>query len=146
MEATKVAVVTDENRLVMNWRGKTICDISRDFLNTNGATKNTDIEVVLPEEADSFFKTKEVSDIKTEWLNTLGNLNVCSQKGLSERFDSTIGSNSVLMPFGGKYQLTPSDGMAAKVPVLGGETNTATVMTFGYNPDLSSWSQYHGRC
>ena len=144
LEATKVAVVTDENRLVMNWRGKTICDISRDFLNTNGATKNTDIEVVLPEEADSFFKTKEVSDIKTEWLNTLGNLNVCSQKGLSERFDSTIGSNSVLMPFGGKYQLTPSDGMAAKVPVLGGETNTATVMTFGYNPDLSSWSQYHG--
>ncbi|MBQ6558096.1 MAG: phosphoribosylformylglycinamidine synthase, partial [Clostridia bacterium] len=144
LEATKVAVVTDENRLVMNWRGKTICDISRDFLNTNGATKNTDIEVVLPEENNSFFKTKEVSDIKTEWLNTLGNLNVCSQKGLSERFDSTIGANSVLMPFGGKYQLTPSDGMAAKVPVLGGETNTATVMTFGYNPDLSSWSQYHG--
>ena len=144
LEATKVAVVTDENRLVMNWRGKTICDISRDFLNTNGATKNTDIEVVLPEENNSFFKTKEVSDIKTEWLNTLGNLNVCSQKGLSERFDSTIGGGSVLMPFGGKYQLTPSDGMAAKVPVLGGETNTATVMTFGYNPDLSSWSQYHG--
>ena len=144
LEATKVAVVTDENRLVMNWRGKTICDISRDFLNTNGATKNTDIEVVLPEENNSFFKTKEVSDIKTEWLNTLSNLNVCSQKGLSERFDSTIGANSVLMPFGGKYQLTPSDGMAAKVPVLGGETNTATVMTFGYNPDLSSWSQYHG--
>lgn len=144
LEATKVAVVTDENRLVMNWRGKTICDISRDFLNTNGATKSTDIEVVLPEENNSFFKTKEVSDIKNEWLNTLGNLNVCSQKGLSERFDSTIGANSVLMPFGGKYQLTPSDGMAAKVPVLGGETNTATVMTFGYNPDLSSWSQYHG--
>ena len=144
LEATKVAVVTDENRLVMNWRGKTICDISRDFLNTNGATKNTDIEVVLPEENNSFFRTKEISDIKTEWLNTLGNLNVCSQKGLSERFDSTIGANSVLMPFGGKYQLTPSDGMAAKVPVLGGETNTATVMTFGYNPDLSSWSQYHG--
>ena len=144
LEATKVAIVTDENRLVMNWRGKTICDISRDFLNTNGTTKNTDIEVVLPEENNSFFKTKEVSDIKTEWLNTLGNLNVCSQKGLSERFDSTIGANSVLMPFGGKYQLTPSDGMAAKVPVLGGETNTATVMTFGYNPDLSSWSQYHG--
>lgn len=144
IEATKVAVVTDENRLVMNWRGKTVCDISRDFLNTNGATKNTDIEVVLPDENNNFFKSKKVTDIKSQWLETLSNLNVCSQKGLCERFDSTIGANSVLMPFGGKYQLTPSDGMAAKVPVLNGETNTATVMTFGYNPDLSSWSQYHG--
>ncbi len=144
LEATKVAVVTDENRLVMNWRGKTICDISRDFLNTNGATKNTDIEVVLPDENNSFFKQEAVTDVKAKWLETLSDLNVCSQKGLCEKFDSTIGANSVLMPFGGKYQLTPSDGMAAKVPVLGGETNTATVMTFGYNPDLSSWSPYHG--
>ncbi len=144
LEATKVAVVTDENRLVMNWRGKTICDISRDFLNTNGATKNTDVEVVLPEETDSFFKQEVVTDVKAKWLDVLSDLNVCSQKGLCERFDSTIGANTVLMPFAGKYQLTPSDGMVAKVPVLGGETNTATVMTFGYNPDLSSWSQYHG--
>ncbi len=144
LEATKVAVVTDENRLVMNWRGKTICDISRDFLNTNGATKNTDIEVVLPDSENTFFKREEVTDVKAKWLETLSDLNVCSQKGLCEKFDSTIGANSVLMPFGGKYQLTPSDGMAAKVPVLGGETNTATVMTFGYNPNLSSWSPYHG--
>ena len=144
LEATKVAVVTDENRLVMNWRNKTICNISRDFLNTNGATKNTDIEVVLPNESNRFFNQEIVTDVKEKWLNTLSDLNVCSQKGLSEKFDSTIGANSVLMPFGGKYQLTPSDGMAAKVPVLGGETNTATVMTFGYNPDLSSWSPYHG--
>ena len=144
LEATKVAYVTDENRLVMNWRGKTICDISRDFLNTNGATKNTDIEVVLPDTENSFFKQEVVTDVKAKWLETLSDLNVCSQKGLCEKFDSTIGANSVLMPFGGKYQLTPSDGMAAKVPVLDGETNTATVMTFGYNPKLSSWSQYHG--
>jgi phosphoribosylformylglycinamidine synthase len=144
LEATIVAVVTDENRLVMNWRGKTICDISRDFLNTNGATKNTDIEVVLPNENENFFKNENVSDVKAKWLETLSDLNVCSQKGLCEKFDSTIGANTVLMPFGGKYQLTPSEGMAAKVPVLGGETNTATVMTFGYNPNLSSWSPYHG--
>ena len=122
LEATKVAYVTDENRLVMNWRGKTICDISRDFLNTNGATKNTDIEVVLPDTENSFFKQEVVTDVKAKWLETLSDLNVCSQKGLCEKFDSTIGANSVLMPFGGKYQLTPSDGMAAKVPVLGGET------------------------
>ena len=144
LEATKVAVVTDKNRLVMNWRGKTICDISRDFLNTNGATKNTDVEVVLPSETESFFKADPVDDIKSKWLEVLSDLNVCSQKGLSEKFDSTIGAGSVLMPFGGKYQLTPTDGMVAKVPVLNGETDTATVMTFGYNPALSSWSPFHG--
>ena len=144
LEATIVAEVTDENRLVMTWRGETICDISRDFLNTNGAAKNTDVEVVLPDKESSFFSKKEVKDIKTEWLKTLSDLNVCSQKGLCEKFDSTIGAGSVIMPFGGKYQLSPSEGMAAKVPVLNGETNTATVMTFGYNPLLSKWSPYHG--
>ncbi len=142
LEATPVAYVTDENRLVMNWRGKTVCNISRDFLNTNGAVKNTDVRVELPK--GDYFETEPVSDIKAKWLDVLSNLNVCSQKGLAEKFDSTIGANTVLMPFGGKYQLTPSDGMAAKVPVMTGETNTATVMTFGYNPDLSSWSPYHG--
>ena len=144
LEATKVAVVTAENRLIMKWRGKTVCDISRNFLNTNGAVKNTDVEVELPEESKSFFKKEEVSDIKAKWLETLSDLNVCSQKGLSEKFDSTIGAGSVLMPWGGKYQLTPTDGMAAKVPVQAGETDTATIMTFGYDPYLSSWSQYHG--
>ena len=144
LEATKVAVVTDENRLVMNWRGKTVCDISRDFLNTNGATKNTDIEVELPSESETPFNKTAEGDVRAKWLETLGNLNVCSQKGLSEKFDSTIGAGSVLMPFGGKYQLTPTDGMAAKVPVLTGQTNSATIMTFGYNPEISKWSPYHG--
>ncbi|MDD6563695.1 MAG: phosphoribosylformylglycinamidine synthase [Clostridiales bacterium] len=142
LEATPVAVVTDENRLVMKWRDKVICDISRDFLNTNGAVKNTDIEVVLPDE--SAIKTEAVADVKVKWLDTLKNLNVCSQKGLAEKFDSTIGAGTVLMPFAGKYQLTPADGMAAKVPVLNGTTNSATIMTFGYNPDISKWSPYHG--
>ena len=142
LEATPVAVVTDENRLVMKWRDKVICDISRDFLNTNGAVKNTNIEVVLPDE--SAIKTEAVADVKVKWLDTLKNLNVCSQKGLAEKFDSTIGAGTVLMPFAGKYQLTPADGMAAKVPVLNGTTNSATIMTFGYNPDISKWSPYHG--
>lgn len=144
LEATVVATVTAEKRLVMNWRGKTICDISRDFLNTNGATKNTDVEVVLPSEKDSFFKPQIVTDVKAKWLEILSSLNVCSQKGLCEMFDSTIGSNTVLMPFGGLYQMTHSDGMVAKVPVLNGKTNTATVMTYGYDPYLSSWSTFHG--
>ncbi|MBQ3125164.1 MAG: phosphoribosylformylglycinamidine synthase [Clostridia bacterium] len=142
LEATPVAVVTDENRLVMTWRDKVICDISRDFLNTNGAVKNTDIEVVLPDE--SVMKPEVVTDVKAKWLDTLKNLNVCSQKGLAEKFDSTIGAGTVLMPFAGKYQLTPADGMAAKVPVLNGTTNSATIMTFGYNPEISKWSPYHG--
>lgn len=144
LEATIVARVTDVNRLVMNWRGKTICDISRDFLNTNGATKNTDIEVELPDADNRYFKREVVTDVKSKWLEILSSLNVCSQKGLCEMFDSTIGAASVLMPFGGKYQLSPADGMAAKVPVPGGRTNTATVMTYGYDPYLSSWSPYHG--
>jgi phosphoribosylformylglycinamidine synthase len=142
LEATVVAVVTDENRLQMSWRDKIICDISRDFLNTNGAVKNTDVEVVLPDAAAA--ARKPVSDVKAKWLDTLSNLNVCSQKGLAEKFDSTIGAGTVIMPFGGKYQLTPSDGMAAKVPVLEGETNSATIMTFGYNPQISKWSPFHG--
>ena len=142
LEATPVAVVTDENRLVMTWRDKVICDISRDFLNTNGAVKNTDIEVVLP--GESVMKPEVVTDVKAKWLDTLKDLNVCSQKGLAEKFDSTIGAGTVLMPFAGKYQLTPADGMAAKVPVLNGTTNSATIMTFGYNPDVSKWSPYHG--
>ena len=144
LEATVVAVVTDLNRLQMTWRGKTICDISRDFLNTNGAVKNTDVEVELPSESDCVLKRSVPENVEQGWMETLSQLNVCSQKGLSEKFDSTIGAGSVLMPFGGKYQLTPSDGMAAKVPVLKGQTNSATIMTFGYNPEISKWSPYHG--
>ncbi|MBQ3425805.1 MAG: phosphoribosylformylglycinamidine synthase [Clostridia bacterium] len=144
LEATTVAVVTDKNRLVMSWRGKTICDISRDFLNTNGAVKNTDVEVELPDEAKCALKKEIKADTRAQWLETLADLNVCSQKGLSEKFDSTIGAGTVLMPFAGKYQLTPTDGMAAKVPVLEGETNSATIMTFGYDPEIAKWSPYHG--
>ncbi len=144
LEATVVATVTDENRLVMNWRGKTICDISRTFLNTNGATKNTDVEVILPIEEHNVFNYTDEVNVKDEWLKTLSDLNVCSQKGLCEMFDSTIGANTVTMPFGGKYQLSPTEGMAAKVPVGNKETNTATVMTFGYDPYISSWSPFHG--
>lgn len=144
LEASVVAEVTDQNRLVMNWRGKTICDISRDFLNTNGAEKHISIEVELPNEDKRTFRREVVCDVKKKWLDVLSDLNVCSQKGLCERFDSTIGANTVLMPFGGLYQMTPSDGMVAKVPVLGAKTNTATIMTYGYNPYLSSWSPYHG--
>ncbi len=144
LEATEVATVTDKNRLVMHWRGQTVCDISRDFLNTNGADKHTDVEVVLPDEEKRVFEREVVLNVKDKWLETLSDLNVCSQKGLCEMFDSTIGAGSVLMPFGGTYQLTPSEGMAAKVPVLFGKTNTATVMSYGYNPKISKWSPYHG--
>ena len=144
LEATTVAVVTDKNRLVMRWRGKVICDISRDFLNTNGAVKNTDVVVELPDASACALKKEIKADTRAQWLETLSDLNVCSQKGLSEKFDSTIGAGTVLMPFAGRYQLTPTDGMAAKVPVLEGETNSATIMTFGYDPSISKWSPYHG--
>jgi len=144
LEATKVADVTEENRLVMTWRGGVICDISRDFLNTNGVTKVTDIIVEAPKAEENYFAKKEVGDIKGAWLSTLGKLNSCSQKGLSERFDSTIGAGTVLMPFGGKYQMTPSEAMVAKVPVLTGTTDTATAMAYGFDPNLSSFSTYHG--
>jgi len=143
LEATIVAKVTKEARLVMFWRDKQICDISRDFLNTNGAVKNADVFVTEPKK-NGYFGIDAEYDVKAKWTEVLSDLNVCSQKGLVEKFDSTIGAGSVLMPFGGKYQLTPSDGMAAKVPVTKGETNTATIMTFGYNPYISSWSPYHG--
>ncbi len=142
LEATAVAVVTDKNRLRMTWRGKTIVDISRDFLNTNGAEKHAAIYAEAPKE--ELFPKSEYTDLAQKWLETLGDLNVCSQKGLSERFDSSIGAGSVLMPFGGKYQLTPAEGMAAKLPLSEGETTTATLMAYGYNPILTSKSPFHG--
>ncbi len=142
LEATVVAVVTDNNRLTMTWRGKTIVDVSRDFLNTNGAEKHACIYAEAPKE--ELFPASEYTDIKKKWLETVGDINVCSQKGLSERFDSTIGASSVLMPFGGRYQLTPAEGMAAKLPLSQGETTTASLMAYGYNPYLTSKSPYHG--
>ena len=149
LEATKVAVVTDDRRLIMNWRGKDIVNISRDFLDTNGATQVTDVVVKMPTR-DNFFKKTSVSediveqDFKQAWLENLQKLNIAGQKGLVERFDSTIGAGTVLMPFGGKNQLTPTEVMAAKVPMLEGETTTATMMSFGYHPEIAKWSPFHG--
>lgn len=145
LEATTVAVVTGDKRLKMNWNGTAILDLSRDFLNTNGVRGIADVVVEVPEEDKNYFKAESsVKDIKEQWINTLSDLNVCSQKGLIERFDSTIGTGTVLMPFGGKYQLTPAEGMVAKLPVLNGETKTGTIMTYGYNPNISKWSPFHG--
>jgi phosphoribosylformylglycinamidine synthase len=144
LEATKVAVVTEEKRLVLNWRGKDIVNISRAFLDTNGAHQETDVTLETPVKEGNPFIKKEISDVKTEWLNTLSDLNVCSQKGLVERFDGSIGAGSVFMPYGGKYQLTETQSMVAKLPVLKGKTDTVTMMSYGYDPYLSSWSPYHG--
>ena len=140
LEATLVADVVDEPRLKMNWNGNTIVNLSREFLNSNGASKYTDIRIVKPvEKTDS-----EIQDCPDTWTEVMSNLNVCSQKGLVEKFDSTIGAGTVLMPYGGVYQLTPSQAMAAKIPVLKGETNTCSLMGWGYNPNISERSPYHG--
>jgi phosphoribosylformylglycinamidine synthase len=150
LESSEVAEVTKTPRLKMNWRGKTIVDISRDFLNTNGVKQETSVKVQSPEEGEDYFKTLPeeievcINDLEKAWLSNLKRLNVCSQKGLVERFDSTIGAGSVFMPFGGEYQLSPSEGMVAKIPVLNGETSTGTIMTFGYNPSIGKWSPFHG--
>ena len=142
LEATVVAEVTDNRRLEMLWRGKDIVNISRDFLDTNGAVQHTDVYVASPDKKPAFRAAG--SDIKSDWLNNLSDLNVACQKGLVEQFDSTIGANTVLMPFGGKNQLTPAEIMAAKVPVLKGETSTTTLMSWGYNPVIAKWSPFHG--
>ena len=144
LEAVPVAVVTEEPRLVLNWRGKDIVNISRAFLNTNGAHQETDVVVPIPKETENYFHTKPVEDVKSKWLSMLGDLNVCSQKGLVEMFDASIGAGSVLMPYGGKYQLTETQAMVAKLPVLNGKTDVVTMMSYGFNPYLSSWSPYHG--
>jgi phosphoribosylformylglycinamidine synthase len=144
LEATTVAVVTEEPRLVLNWRGKTIVDLSRKFLDTNGAHQETDVAIALPDEKENYFAKKEITDVKEAWTKMLGDLNVCSQKGLVEMFDGSIGAGSVFMPYGGKYQLTETQAMVAKLPVLKGKTDTVTMMAYGYDPYLASWSPYHG--
>ena len=144
LEAVTVAVVTEEPRLVLNWRGKTIVDISRAFLDTNGAHQEADVTLEVPGRENSPLKREEVSDVKTAWTNMLAGLNVCSQKGLVERFDGSIGAGSVFMPYGGKYQLTETQAMVAKLPVMKGSTDTVTMMSYGFDPYLSSWSPYHG--
>ena len=144
LEATEVAVVTESPRLVLVWRGKEIVNISRAFLNTNGAHQETAVEVEIPGREGSLFRREEVGDVKGKWLSTLSDLNVCSQKGLVEMFDGSIGAGSVFMPHGGKYQMTETQAMVAKVPVQKGETDSVSMMSYGFDPYLSSWSPYHG--
>ena len=161
LEATVVATVTKEPRLVMKWRGKAIVDISRAFLNTNGAHQETDVKVLVPSQDDNYFQriaSKGVAEqldklsngVDTDvvfegaLLASVSDLNSCSQKGLVERFDASIGAATVTMPYGGKYQLTETQTMVAELPVLGGKTDTVTMMSYGFDPYLSSWSPYHG--
>lgn len=145
LECTVVADVTDTNRLIMNWNGETIVDISRDFLNTNGASQQQKVIVKAPADRSYFLRGSSSADnFKEKWLAAVSDLNTASQQGLAERFDSTVGANTVLMPFGGKSQKTPTQGMVAKLPVLNGETTTASIMTHGFVPELSAWSPYHG--
>ena len=153
LEAVPVAVVTEEPRLVLNWRGKKIVDLKRAFLDTNGAHQETAVKVDIPDERENYFEKwaipavgekLEAGKIKDAWLTMLNDLNVCSQKGLVEMFDSSIGAGSVLMPYGGVHQLTETQTMVAKLPVLKGKTDTVTMMSYGFDPYLSSWSPYHG--
>ena len=153
LEAVCVATVTKEPRLVLKWRGRDIVNLSRAFLDTNGAHQETSVFVEVPSEEDNYLKKTAIAevaedlkndDVKAAFEDTLMNLNVCSQKGLVEMFDSSIGAGSVLMPYGGKYQLTETQTMVAKLPVLKGTTDTVTMMSYGFDPYLSSWSPYHG--
>ena len=144
LEAVEVAVVTEKPRLVLSWRGKEIVNISRAFLDTNGAHQETAVTVEIPDRAGSLFVREEVKDVKEKWIATLKDLNVCSQKGLVERFDGSIGAGSVFMPHGGKYQMTETQSMVAKLPVQEGTCDTVTMMSYGFDPYLSTWSPYHG--
>ncbi len=144
LEAVPVAVVTEAPRLVMHWRGKTIVDLSRAFLDTNGAHQEAAVTVEVPVKEGNLFERKEIGDVKEHWLKLLSSLNVCSQKGLVEMFDASIGAGSTYMPYGGRYQLTETQAMVAKLPVLKGKCDAVTMMSYGYDPYLSSWSPYHG--
>lgn len=154
LEATPVATVTSNRRLQISWRNQRIVDISRDFLDTNGVKQSARLKILapkdsnnpfnsLPEDIRPFIKNGQIQ-WKEAWKANLENLNACSQKGLVETFDHSVGAATVTMPLGGKMQLTPSQGMAAKIPVLQGNTTTATIMTAGYDPMIASWSPYHG--
>ena len=147
LETTKVAVVTEEPRLKLFWRGKAIVDMARSFIDTNGAKSYTKVKVKAPEEKAPVSLPEAAAKEKTfadQVKRIVSDLSVCSQRGLVEMFDSSIGSSTVLMPFGGKYQKTPIQTMAAKIPVLYGETKTASLMAYGYDPVISSWSPFHG--
>jgi phosphoribosylformylglycinamidine synthase len=148
LEASIIAVVTKRRRLQMKWRGRTIIDLGRDFLDSHGSERQTAVEIACPARDKDFFKTLSVAgklpNLQAAWTAMLSDLNVCSQKGLVERFDSSVGAGTVFSPFGGRYQTTPADAMVAKIPLLSGETNSGTIMAFGFNPNLSSWSPFHG--
>ena len=144
LEAVPVAVVTEAPRLVMTWRGKTIVDLSRAFLDTNGAHQEADVVLETPGKEGNPFARQETGDVAGAWLSMLADLNVCSQRGLVERFDASIGAGSVLMPYGGRYQLTETQAMVARLPVPSGNTDAVTMMSYGFDPYLSSWSPYHG--
>ncbi|NLZ83889.1 MAG: phosphoribosylformylglycinamidine synthase [Clostridiales bacterium] len=167
LEAIVVAEVTKIPRLVMNWRGQEIVNISREFLDTNGAHQEASAFVSMPSQNANYLKAgafnsrqvnqhgdssaieldnknKDKNDFKEKWLHALSALNVCSKKGLVEMFDSSIGAGTVTMPYGGKYQLSPMQTMVAKLPVLKGESDTVTMMSYGFDPYLSSWSPFHG--
>jgi len=143
LEASTVAEIKEEKRVKIHWRGKTIVDISREFLDSNGATRSSKVKITEPSE-EKYFDKSESSDVKSDWFKMLADLNVASKKGLVERFDNCVGAATVNYPFGGKYQLTPTESMIAKIPTLVEETTTGTIMSYGYNPYLSSWSPYHG--
>ena len=146
LEATKIAEVTSNKTIEMYWRGDRIVDLKRDFLDSFGVKKEINVEVLSPKEEDNYFTKSiyEYKNIKKAWLKELSDLNICSKKGMVERFDNTVGASTILMPFGGRYSLTPSEGMVAKIPVLNGETTTATIMSYGFNPYISKWSPFHG--
>ena len=153
LEAIEVAIVTEEPRLVLKWRGKEVVNLSRAFLDTNGAHQETDVIVELPDKDNKVFEGYEIAkvaedldkgDVRAAWLDTLADLNECSQKGLVEMFDGSIGAGSTLMPFGGRYQLTETQSMVAKIPVADGSSDAVTMMAYGFNPTVSSWSPYHG--
>ncbi|MCL2354711.1 MAG: phosphoribosylformylglycinamidine synthase, partial [Oscillospiraceae bacterium] len=144
LETTVVAIVTEEPRVKMNWRGKTIVDVSREFLNTNGSTKRANAEIGKPEGVEKYFAGADVTNAEKHFEESIAKLNCCSQRGLVERFDSTNGAGTIFMPFGGKYQLTPTDAMCARIPTLKGYTDSGTIMSYGYDPYLSELSPFHG--
>ncbi|MEX1378072.1 MAG: phosphoribosylformylglycinamidine synthase [Eubacteriales bacterium] len=144
LEAVVVADITSNGKLIMTWRGKECLNIDRSFLDTNGAPQYTKIKIAAPDENLSPFIEQNVDNIKEKWMDSISSLNTCIQRGLSERFDSTIGAGTVTMPFGGKYQLTPTQSMVAKIPVLEGDTNTVSIMTYGFSPEIYRFSPYHG--
>ncbi|MEE0686636.1 MAG: phosphoribosylformylglycinamidine synthase [Lachnospiraceae bacterium] len=144
LEAVEVAVVKEDPRMTLKWRGKVIVDLARSFIDTNGAHQEASVAVEMPAKEDNYLVAKEVADVKKQWIDTLSDLNVCSQKGLVEMFDGSIGAGSVFMPHGGKYQLTETQSMVAKLPVLNGKCDTVTMMSYGFDPYLSTWSPYHG--